>query len=93
VIYVVLFICRLFHEVYNSLRQIGSKDKGFERIWKARVLYRFETLSLHVTGGNGEDQETPEGSRCRGRIQIGRISRHYYTVSQLFQLPSELFHM
>ena len=92
-IYIDLSIYRLFHEVHNSLSYIGSNDNGLERIWKARVVYRFETLSPHVTGGNGEDQETPEGSRRRSRIQIGRISRQYYTVSQIFRLPYEMFRM
>ena len=64
-IYVVLFIYRSFHEVENSLRCVGCNDNGLERMWKARVVYRFETLSPRVTSGNGEDQEAPEGSRCR----------------------------
>ena len=60
-----MFIYRLLHEVGNSFRYIGSNDNGLEMNWKARVVYRFETLSPHVTGGTGEDQEAPEGSRCR----------------------------
>jgi len=81
-------LCTCVHLSFdNSLLYTGSNDNGLEMMWKARVVYRFETLSPLVTGGNGEDQEAPEGSRCRSRIQIGRISRHYYAMSQLFRLP------
>ena len=55
-----LFNYRLFNDLCNSLRYIGSNDDGLETMRKARVVSRFEAMSPHVTGGTREEQAKPE---------------------------------